>query len=163
LSNVRQLGNASLLYAQDNDGYFPPFRNVSPGDDCETTYSSTSGICAPSLLYASLNSYVRSKPVWFCPSDPVAGQDVDRWQVNHLYSSYFFNNRRELHLRDDGYWTGRRKIEPSEYGLISDANYGYILPPPPPNVEQPTPGAEHFGGINTFFLDGHAKWEKPSH
>ena len=26
-SNLKQLGTALFLYAQDNDGYFPPYRN----------------------------------------------------------------------------------------------------------------------------------------
>ncbi len=31
LSNLKQLGEAELMYAQDYDGYFPSFLNTLPG------------------------------------------------------------------------------------------------------------------------------------
>jgi prepilin-type processing-associated H-X9-DG protein len=157
LSNLKQLGMAVLAYAQDNDGYLPPFKNILPGPDWWESSDPTSGYAAPWLLYAALWTYVKNRAVWFCPNDPFAGRNVDRWQVNHFFSSYYFNFRRGLRLRDDGFWTNSGSvIEPSEYPLIRDPNMGYVRPRDPGL----TPGGEHFGGVNVFYLDGHIRWRK---
>jgi prepilin-type N-terminal cleavage/methylation domain-containing protein/prepilin-type processing-associated H-X9-DG protein len=159
LSNLRQLGQATLLYAQDYDGHLPPFRNQR---DDRSTRDSSSGYPSPELLYGALMPYVGNRNIWYCPSDPLAGQDVDRWGINHLYSSYFFNGRRNLRLRADGFstWYGYR-VEPSDWKMIADPNTAYwpsVLAGPSPPRLTPTPGCEHFGGVNVFYLDGHAKW-----
>jgi prepilin-type processing-associated H-X9-DG protein len=93
-SNLHQIGVAGRMYAEDHDGLFPPYRN---------TYGSGRGPTAtpdPNPLFAAMGPYLRKdSPVWFCPSDPVAGQhtpnqrylpgrDQDSPTCDHFYTSY---------------------------------------------------------------------------
>ena len=164
LSNLRQLGSASLLYAQDFGEHFPPYINlrvIPPPVPYDL------GAPAPELLYSSLTPYVKDKSVWFCPDDPYAGNDVDMWGANHLHSSYYFGflktnflttqgeNLNPVVLHPTAY---RLKLwQPSHYKLIRDA-HTFGTPFPPYHVNCPSAGDNHFGGVNIFYLDGHAKW-----
>src|SRR5579862_2200177 len=78
MSNLRQLYSAFHLYANDNDGYAPPFQNRL-------------GRAVPengALLVTSLASYARSTQIWFCPADPYAGTVSTVGDVRHRYTSY---------------------------------------------------------------------------
>ncbi len=167
LSNLRQLGMADLMYAQDYGDYFPPFANTSPGRDCLSTSDSSyrPGRCAPGLLHEALMPYIRNNRIWFCPDDPVAGQNVNRWLVNHQFSSYRFDGSffsYEANLSVMGLVAihpGHPNIldiiiPPSRCLLINDANTACCGPSDPP-------GDDHFGGWNAVYVDGHAKWNPP--
>ena len=82
LSNLAQLGKALHMYADDWNGYIPPYNNsgtssLRPGHDA--------------LLARAFAPYVRDPRIWFCPSDPYAGQGtvpgVDS-HFSHRYGSY---------------------------------------------------------------------------
>ena len=168
LSNLKQLGMASLVYAQDFDGYLPPFVNEWPGINCMSHRDGTAGWCEPLMLHEALTPYVKNKAVWFCPNDPYAGMDIDMWGVTHLYSSYSFNFRRSPFLSTQGWvWTHPITQDtaqwdinlhtPSGFPLIQDSHN--MNPSSPSGRILPlTPGCNHFGGINICYLDGHAKW-----
>lgn len=154
LSNLRQLGIASLMYARDYDGLFPPFIN-KPEDGVGDSDSFTNqGYPRPDLLYAALRPLVGDNKVWFCPNDPVAGQDIVRWSITHKFSSYRFLFRRRF-MSEDGYFK-LPGIPPTELVLLEDANLGYFSQLGDPEFI-PTPGCEHFHGVNMFYLDGHAQ------
>lgn len=167
ISNLRQLGMADLMYAQDYDGYFPPFANTAPGADCYNTGDAfyRPGRCAPGLLHEAFMPYIRNDRICFCPSDPVAGQNVNRWRVNHLFSSYWFDGS-FFSYADNLSVMGLVAthpghpnipdiiIPPSRCMLISDANMDCCSPSDPP-------GDDHFGGRNIVYIDGHAKWNPP--
>ena len=58
LSNLRQLGLASMTYSVDFNGHFPSFRNwlyTKAGD----------------LTSGTLYPYLNSKPVYLCPTDKI--------------------------------------------------------------------------------------------
>ena len=166
-SNLRQLGMASVMYAQDHDGRLPPFRNTNPGRDCENTggLSGDGGYCAPEALHAAMTPYVRSKPVWFCPSDPDAGRPSAAWYVNHTYSSYRFNFTRTGRLTPDGeqycdqvsgVWVS---MPSSESRMILDPNWMLAS-----GQAQGWPeGGHHFDGVSICYADGHVKWVKRPH
>jgi prepilin-type N-terminal cleavage/methylation domain-containing protein len=82
LSNLAQLGKALHMYADDWNGYIPPYNNsgtslLRPGHDA--------------LLVRAFAPYVRDPRIWFCPSDPYAGQGtvpgIDS-NFSHRYGSY---------------------------------------------------------------------------
>lgn len=65
-SNMHQLHIACALYAQNADGFLPPY----PSDPRDTP--GASGGCyrdSSDLLLAALNPYLHSRDVWHCPSD----------------------------------------------------------------------------------------------
>lgn len=181
MSNLRQLGQAFLMYAQDNEGFLPPYRNwpiqawgdgVTPpelpwlkgcgwGGERGTFY-------APYLLFASIDPYLRSEDVWFCPSDPYAKTETFYWCIFHKYTSYHFNIKRPINLRDTGYYGRHRYIDPSSFRLAEDPNYKEAEKACF-GIEDPeyyrecmkwwcVPGGNHFNGTNQLFLDGHVKW-----
>lgn len=165
LSNLHQLGSASLIYAQDYDGYLPPYIN-------QWTLPSPQpiniGYSAPNLLISSLSPYIKNRAVWFCPDDPYAGINVEKWGVTHLYSSYYFHFMAFPYLTIEGENLYSIVIHPSpfrvlgwspsRYQLIRDS-HAYGNPYPPYIINCPSPGGDHFGGVNIFYLDGHARWK----
>jgi prepilin-type N-terminal cleavage/methylation domain-containing protein len=81
LSNLGQLGKALHMYADDWNGYIPPYNNLDasarPGHD--------------GLLVRAFWPYLREPRVWFCPSDPYAGRGVIPGAdsgFSHRYGSY---------------------------------------------------------------------------
>ncbi len=163
-SNLRQLGMATMMYAQDNDEYVPPFLNFSPSVCLPGGPEGLQPGCAPDLLYISLSPYIRDSRVWFCPSDPVAGQDTNvRLNggvfINHRFSSYYFYFRLDQFMRNiDGYW-----IPPSGWHPPGPGPPSIYLPrEDPPSKAQMIfdCSALHFGGVNYLYFDGYLKWEK---
>lgn len=156
LSNIRALGLACHMYADDNDGYLPPYTNSWP---IKGTWVPYWGDPKPDLLHAALMPYVQARKTWFCPSDPFAGSDSSKWGITHLYSSYAFNlTTTRARLMIDGWHMKPGKImEPSVYPLIYDCNNEFFTPPE--LREQPASGGcEHFHGWNICYLDGHAEF-----
>ena len=92
LSNLRQLGIAAIQYAQDSDGYLPPYNN----------YQNPTAVLANKTwpdqslqLLASMRPYTGTNEIWFCPTDPyarVGGSPIPvaAGYVNHRLSSYLF-------------------------------------------------------------------------
>ena len=156
-SNLHQLGLASLLYAEDWDGYFPLYINVSQGVYCrEKGFASQPQSCSPSLLHQVLSPYVKSSTIWFCPSDQFAGMNVNVWYINHLYSSYAFNFGKGTVLTTDGLLIPGDYISPSMTEICEDGND--FNEDEDAREGWPIDGDGHFNGDNTFFLDGHVKW-----
>jgi prepilin-type processing-associated H-X9-DG protein len=120
------------------------------------------------MLHEALTPYVKNKAVWFCPNDPYAGLNIDKFGIIHTYSSYAFNFCRYPWLSTQGLlWkhpitqsTPQWFIDfhtPSGYPLMQDSHN--MNPSSPSGRILPlTPGCNHFGGINICYLDGHAKW-----
>ncbi len=180
-SNLRQLGQAFLLYAQDNDGCFPPYRNWPSnawGDGVtppEMPWLKGCGFSAhrdtfyaPHLLFLSINPYLRNEDVWFCPSDPYAKTETFYWCIFHKYTSYTYGARSPKYLRDTGYYPPRGKYrEPSSVSLACDPKnekVEWICKPTHPDYLDclsvwDVPGGNHFEGINMVFLDGHVRWQ----
>lgn len=187
MSNLRQLGKAFLMYAQDNDGCFPPYRNwpmQAWGDQgamppelpwlkgCSWGgVKGTVTIYAPYLLFASVEPYLRNEGVWFCPSDPYAGHETFHWCIFHKYTSYNYRCPEPVRTRDTGYYGRFRYIDPSSCLLALDPSYKDINKACSSTIAQVdpeeyrecvrwwvVPGGNHFNGTNQLFLDGHVKW-----
>ncbi len=180
LSNLKQLGAALLMYAQDNDGHFPPYRNHpikwpnNWGQEVKGCYISTDGghigiIFAPHLLVSAIDPYLREKGVWFCPSDPYAGTPTFYWCVFHKYTSYYFNLQNPKRLRDTDYFGSDYYIRnPHLYILAWDPNtcvdiIEYVCSEDLPDYTDcvkwnKVSGGNHFNGVNELYLDGSVKW-----
>ena len=156
LSNLRQLGEAELIYAQDYNGYFPPYLNTLPGaeNDCSAGITLASVFCSPDKLQNVLQPMIHNRDIWFCPNDLMAKYPVEKNGVYHLYSSYFFDN-----FFNQNYKVAIRNIytniDPTSIMIIEDPyitiRNNYHNCPLQYNVG-------HMGGINRCFLDGHVKW-----
>jgi prepilin-type N-terminal cleavage/methylation domain-containing protein len=70
INNLKQVGAALHMYAQDHDGFVPPYTNVI--DSSYLLPNSND----PNLFEAAYSSYTKSKQIWYCPLDPYAGMNT---------------------------------------------------------------------------------------
>lgn len=160
-SNMKQIGNALMMYTQDNDGKY-----------VINEYGDGSGIQWPDILMP----YIKSNHVFDCPS--AAGQTwVPRGQgrLSYPLQNFYYNDPRlgmiferngggpqgEASVEDvcgtvfvaDGLcWQGEFQVP--NVGASIDSQYRpYGL-----WTSQGDFAAWHSDGMNACFLDGHTKW-----
>ncbi len=85
VSNLKQIGAALLMYAEDWNGYAPPYTN-----DMQAAKFSPDAV-NPNLMQAAYAPYLIGQ-VWFCPLDKKAGQNVSDG-INHKFTSYVIPSR----------------------------------------------------------------------
>ncbi|MCC7101535.1 MAG: prepilin-type N-terminal cleavage/methylation domain-containing protein [Fimbriimonadaceae bacterium] len=103
ISNLRQIGAATAMYMADNDDQFPQAVDASDKfrPDIWSQYPDFQArIPDMPLMPEALNSYLKSKDVWRCPSDngtevldnhPFSPEDFRTSRMWDTYgSSYFF-------------------------------------------------------------------------
>jgi len=173
LNNLRQLSQASLLYAQDYDEALPGvLMNYDVGEGFQTTYLET------------LTPYTRSKPVGQCPS---AAQHGYCWPAGsnpcarYLPWDYTVNISLILSVSSTSsyYGTVFRRINevrfPTETFLLSDHDGAWrpymrwrhldceVTGRCAPRVSPIGESAfyqRHNRGVNVAFLDGHVQWRR---
>lgn len=91
---LRQLGAAFLIYAEQHDGFLPPYTNretliqmFEPGFE-DSPFPTDSQ--QPRLLREAMDPYVSTTDLWFTDDDPVARQDVYYLCIRHSYSSFSY-------------------------------------------------------------------------
>ncbi|MCC7493530.1 MAG: prepilin-type N-terminal cleavage/methylation domain-containing protein [Fimbriimonadaceae bacterium] len=152
-SNLKQLGSALQLYADDYEEFFPNAvdwadRHFSAIWSSQPQYLAR--IAAMPDLNDALDPYLRNRQVWACPSDwgcnyePIANVTVNNSSMHRTYGMSYsyrtaltFNSQRASQLSD-----------PAGTLLLNDAN-----------------GAWHYGDdgrfgsyrYNVLFADGHVK------
>ncbi len=162
LSNLKQLGMALHMYAQDYDGVLP----LWAPSQLNWTYGWYHGPFYRSLiqrLYTSVSPYVKNSQIWFCNGDPAQAQaisaggwgkqsDAEAGRVSYAlctqWDTYGGNLDPACPLDTD--ITTLTTGNPSEQSLLCDN--GLYCDPAPLNE-----GA-HAGGSNFCFLDGHVKF-----
>ncbi len=154
LANVKQLGLAVLMYAQDYDEQLPAGHYY---------IDATNWIAWAHLIFP----YVRNNQVYTCPSDKTL--NFDNAVINDgTPGGYGYN--------DYLYWMSLGIFgDPVNIVVLADSTYysmwhGHTDPPPNQTAGNfATPEPRHNEGANCAFLDSHAKWFKsdaicdPSH
>jgi prepilin-type N-terminal cleavage/methylation domain-containing protein/prepilin-type processing-associated H-X9-DG protein len=165
LSNLKQLGLAWLMYAQDYDervlaSHMPPAR--SPRWDMWVWANLT----PPGGIDSRLMPYVKNQGMFVCPSIPVS---LWSYGINYYMTGYA-----QATIGSPGTWAygyggcalaviGR----PAEILVFSDArsNCYYIGNAYYPGYAYRSPGyicgasvLQHNDGVNCTFADGHSKW-----
>jgi prepilin-type N-terminal cleavage/methylation domain-containing protein/prepilin-type processing-associated H-X9-DG protein len=163
-SNLRQLGIAMLMYAQDYDETLPLAAYAVSSTDFR-------------LWHDLIDPYLRDKRVWHCPSSLVPIQDATTGSI----TTHFGYNERYLTniALDFSNANGHHAVPlaavqtPAETVLLADAQASklgnwcgedgkHLLPPSAPSVDcWGRPASLHSGGTNLFWLDGHVKWLRP--
>jgi len=184
LSNVRQIGNAYMLYAQDYDEALPQHvtERTAPSGTPDTPEAR-----APYSYKTKLLAYTKNEGIFKCPSAPAwPAPGPGRW-----FTTDYGNNHNEANLPgasqrawyqanpDFGFneTTTLAAISyPSRFILVGDAGRASGLPSrggmyPQPwafddsnladSQQQARFLARHQGGGNIAYADGHAKWTKP--
>ncbi len=184
-SNLKQLGNALLMYAQDYDNRYPHC-GWNGGGTVDGKIIPDNNLCVQTgqtvVWNGELYSYVKNRGVYKCPSDPYTRG------VSYIYNQ-------EVSWRDGGgdprtHPTVEAKMnKPAEVFALVDGGVGgnrnagwYGLPAGTPDstfydvdikcgdyteprdwgrlTDRGNTGRSHGGGANWLFFDGHVKWAK---
>lgn len=159
LSNVRQILTAILSYTQDNDETLP-----------DASYGSGAYQWPQAVA-----PYVKNWQIFLCPSDPgrtlVANQGAAGSTLSYALSTAYFAgsgvfaphpvsangpNARPLAQIPDASGT----VLTCEYTGTANVGWSGIATQPPDLAA--FLGPRHHDGVNVGFVDGHAKWLKPS-
>ena len=156
-SNLHQLYGAFALYAEDHDRYLPPYDVRVSGADWDANMQPHPVRDESAQLVGSVQPYVHSSAIWFCPSDPVAHTDSIRGDVRHQFLSYQYaapflpyyrTTPRIMDTTIDRTHPPLHVFEPSELILLTDSSRLPLYP---------VPFYSHNGQFNTVYMDGHLK------
>jgi prepilin-type processing-associated H-X9-DG protein/prepilin-type N-terminal cleavage/methylation domain-containing protein len=172
LSNMNQIGLATILYEQDYDDQIF-FRTVSANSVGRTrvrnpTYMSRT--VNPSLYYGELwynllTPYDKSTKIWACPSDASPTQSPDSAGIAVIARSYIITSAIE-DLPETQVESPSMLIVVTEKKSAAgdtwlDEMDGDMLPQQAQPSAMNVPANRHEGGMNSSFFDGHAKWLTP--
>jgi prepilin-type N-terminal cleavage/methylation domain-containing protein/prepilin-type processing-associated H-X9-DG protein len=175
ISNISQLGKATMLYAQDYDETYPlGLISCSSGGHFWTEWNAQSpdGACRGFQLtwMDLLYGYVKNWNIYHCPSTqfdhrPFAPPGVSRDRVEYSYGvSYYFSR-----LYDTAAGTWRQPpttrptlslaevVRPEEKVYMADSA-GHPDHTPYPWLYIDSIQFRHIEGVNIGFADGHARW-----
>ncbi|HLV80802.1 MAG TPA: prepilin-type N-terminal cleavage/methylation domain-containing protein [Chthonomonadaceae bacterium] len=168
LSNLKQIGLATMMYVQDYDETF--MWQPWPGQQCPDWYLP---ICQPQYgFWDTLQPYVKNQGLFSCPSnsDPYYnGNYPMKYKVNYGDNELLFTympvteatlqepSSLTMYADSDLLWGTfiGYEVQDSDgqyrrYWLQSDPSKGWLYGIP-----------RHFNGINGVFCDGHAKFSGP--
>jgi prepilin-type N-terminal cleavage/methylation domain-containing protein/prepilin-type processing-associated H-X9-DG protein len=150
LSNVKQLALGVMQYTQDADERLPP---------------SVDDSASPKYWFERIEPYVKSKQIYFCPSEggsvqkKLPAQPLTRDNISYGYN-YIYTTWRPRSTYADGGNPLSRFANASETVLLGDTQrtnaQGYVIAWTGTYEVYPM----HMQGANIAFLDGHAKWQK---
>ncbi|MGC8785277.1 MAG: DUF1559 domain-containing protein [Armatimonadota bacterium] len=152
LSNMKQMGTASMMYVQDYDERFPLSYYLSVNSQAQP--------CAFTFL-AAVEPYVKNRQIYQCPSEPKAMNIDDAFRNIGLpggecggftWASYNFNYA----LTNIG--VAVASIEyPTETAVASDGNLAAQQNACAWNLFDSPVQARHNDIVNACYADGHAK------
>jgi prepilin-type N-terminal cleavage/methylation domain-containing protein/prepilin-type processing-associated H-X9-DG protein len=175
ISNIQQLGKATMLYAQDYDETYPlGLISCSNGGHFWTEWNAESpdGVCRGFQVtwMDLLNPYVRNWNIFHCPSTDFKGKlfvppGVPRERVEYSYGvSYYFSRVYDSYA---GAWrqpTTTRPtlslsevVRPEEKVYMADSA-GHPNHTPYPWLYTDSIQFRHHTGVNIGFADGHSRW-----
>jgi len=170
-SNLKQIGLASIMYAQDYDEKYPPGLISSPGAGVGPISNNAPYFSEGKITGDLIYPYINNKQIFKCPSSP---KPVS-YSGNYTFNEHICPNRSsvamahvehpaEVILCGEGgpymarssrltspsgwwYWSGTAVgRDPADFG-ITDSFYA-----------QDFVNGRHNGGQNLAWADGHAKW-----
>jgi len=159
-SNLRQIGLALQMYANDWDGYLP----------CKFVLVGRRRKRDTERFVKVLQPYIHNYEIFFCPSDPWAKKDVVEWFVYKKWTSYYFawwnfyDSRRlpgPVPIDRPRMISGVPYSSPAKAMAAVDAaakvcQPGFHSPPEPWWTSEPP----HNEGFNKLYFDGHVKWKR---
>ncbi|HEU4753407.1 MAG TPA: prepilin-type N-terminal cleavage/methylation domain-containing protein [Armatimonadota bacterium] len=163
-SNMRNLGTAVMLYAQDYDEQLPLAAYTTTGFDFVVWHDLT-------------DPYVRNKQIWHCPSSQVKKTDQSGKETTHFgYNILYLTNIRQDFSNANGHSAVSLAAinSPAETVLITDARASvanswcgddgkFLLPPSQADAHcWGRPSFLHSEGCNVLWADTHLKWQKPA-
>jgi len=162
LSNVKQIMLGVLMYAQDNDEHFPPYRWVQEPPSSVWVDRDNSAATNRHFWVQAIEPYLRNDQILFCPSSPYGPGTVYNGK---RYLTYAYNGKMN-YTRMASFSNPASKIALGDLPVRHDDRN------PPGYVENWFISTSndtlwyqygwwsdiHNGGGNYAFMDGHAKW-----
>jgi prepilin-type N-terminal cleavage/methylation domain-containing protein/prepilin-type processing-associated H-X9-DG protein len=161
-SNLRQLGAAVLMYAQDWDEQLP----LAAYSRSATDFVTWAELTLP---------YTRSPAIWYCPSSRVRQTDASGKRTTHFGYNARYLTTIALDFQNAAGHTAvslAAVAAPAETVLLADSGASvpgswcgddgkYLLPPSAADTDcwgRPQP--LHSDGSNVLWADGHLKWQR---
>ena len=134
MANLKQMGLAFHLYAQDNNDFCPGYRPIGTG----------------SFWFSYLASYIggtstKIRRVWVCPSHP-------RRRESSFYATYAMNSR-----LTSPFWKMGRMIASTKGFLVSDSSPRALVWRISASGYPTDMGFIHSEKANILFMDGHVE------
>jgi prepilin-type N-terminal cleavage/methylation domain-containing protein/prepilin-type processing-associated H-X9-DG protein len=161
LSNLKQLGTAAIMYAQDYDEMYLPHCNRNLADFSQTPYA---------YWFQIIQPYAKSTQVLICPTHRGAsggygvvgsygyicdGFTLDPANVNYTGTPFGGHGAlSQIHYESEFIMLGESEKATCRVCPLYH-NHGMPTAPPSWPVQQ-----RHQGGSNYLLFDGHAKWMK---
>ena len=149
ISNLKQIGLALELYADDYDGLYPYAAGTVAWEwDATDVTDGTYG------WMQQLYSYVGNKNVYRCPSNKEYGDYGYFLGTRAAHAATGFSGRASVN---------RKKIKyPSAFVLCGDSSYAFTEGDCDKDdySQNCVASPVHNGGVNILFADGHVKWYK---
>jgi prepilin-type N-terminal cleavage/methylation domain-containing protein/prepilin-type processing-associated H-X9-DG protein len=161
-SNLRNLGTAVLMYAQDYDERLPLAAYATSDGDFFTWHDLT-------------DPYAKNKDIWHCPSSAVKNADAGGRITTHFGYNARYLTDFALDFSNAGSHSAvslAAIAQPSETLLLTDAKSSiagswcgddgkFLLPPGEKNAHcWGRPNPVHNEGANVLWGDGHVKWAR---
>jgi len=147
VNNQKQFGLATLMYAEDNQEHIPPIYYNIDGNYVLPNGTTRSGAPTALLWHTMLFPYLKSIPVYNCPSDTYVF--TGGYTGAGSYGLNAYNAWRSL----------GQFMAVSENMIFAEATGGDSY-----NLDGDTGGANdemvgrHSDGLNNVFADGHVTW-----
>lgn len=119
-SNLRQIGAAMALYAQDYDDLYPYAAN--PIDKSMGTGGDPVELASMPLLHHTLRPYLNSSNVWHCPSDTGLNRDGNPSAFEELGTSYRWRTALALKYKlfATGGYRDNQEVGPAEIAVLNE-------------------------------------------
>jgi len=154
-SNLKQIGTAIAMYAQDYDGVYPLLYQ-DPGANGYTS-------SPPDYRwFEAIEPYIKNAQVLVCPS-------VHTWSVGYAAQSAYWAEATEY--QGPMGKSDSSLADPSGTVLVVDSNssstvsgwcISWATAGSEPSPTSSTWATRHADGLNVLWADGHVKWSKPT-
>jgi prepilin-type N-terminal cleavage/methylation domain-containing protein/prepilin-type processing-associated H-X9-DG protein len=173
LQNLKQIGTALMMYGQDYDeqmptGGYPTLRNWEVNPDVTPKQKLDGGLYGWAFyrsLMVSLDPYMKSMQLWYCPSDgrvrPTPENIAQGNQSYHWFPNWVWNSLWDKTYKpkcgtilDDNPPDLRGDLSAQRIFLTERGIFGWDGPDAVPANKN----VNHQMGYNIAFFDGHAKF-----
>jgi len=118
LSNLKQLGLATQMYAQDYDDMLPGW----PDPSRHPLYNTWGW----AIVVPLLDSYIKNKNVWECPSAPKGavfqeGPTGAKQTISYGYSEYLYNQAHAVNPKWSEHWNSMAALAGTQAGVSNIA------------------------------------------
>ena len=144
LSNLKQMGAAFQMYADDHESLLPAaweYPNADPGDPTAVPPIPPQAAEGPPGLVEAILPYTKNVQMFVCPSDKLKRYLVQK--TSYSYTADFFGSMgfpAELMCIDHPGDKDPNRADPSRFELVWDYSPSW-----------------HINGFNILYADGHAK------